>query len=94
VADANLPHTASVNMTAAILGWSGRRVRHALAAGLLRAQGDVWQRVELASIEEIRGRPVTQDEWLAADRQRDHARRVQKTYNRMRQERAGSDAAA
>ena len=97
---ANLPRTASVNMSAVVLGWSARRVRNALAAGLLRAQGDVWQRVELASIEEVRGRPITQSEWMAADRQRDHARKVQRAYNQSRrdqparQERAGSHAAA
>ena len=71
-------------MTAAILGCSGRGVRKMIAAGLLRAHGQVWQRVELASIEEVRGQPISQREWMAADRSRDHARKVQAAYNRGR----------
>jgi hypothetical protein len=84
VPDANLPRTASVNITAAILGWSARRVRHAIAAGLLRSHGDVWQRVELASIEEVWGRPITTSDFLKADRSRDSARRTQAKYNTAR----------
>jgi hypothetical protein len=73
-----------VNLAAAILGWSGRRVRHAIAAGLLRSHGEVHQRVELASIEEVWGKPISAEVFLAADRSRDHARRVQRVYNARR----------
>jgi hypothetical protein len=81
---AYLPTHASPNMAAALTGLSSRAIRRMLRAGLLPSEGDTWQRIPLAALEQMLGRPITPETYLEADRRLDRARAKQATYNRTR----------
>src|SRR4051812_38428306 len=79
-----LPTHVSPSMASALTGLSSRLIRRMLRAGLLPSEGDSWQRIALAAVEELIGKPITAEMYLAADRQLDRARAKQAAYNHTR----------
>ena len=79
-----LPQTVTVNTASALTGRSPQAIRKLIEDGVLMARGPggSWLRIPLAAIEELTGRKVTAESYLAAQASLEKRRSYWRGYRR------------
>jgi hypothetical protein len=80
--------TASANLAAILTGYSDRHIRQLVSTGVLPAEGNRHRRIPLAEIAALRGREITDQEYVEALQMAEQRRAYWREYRRTR---AGSD---
>jgi hypothetical protein len=82
--DTAVPRWLTVPVAALLLGRGLATTRRLARAGILTAEGRTWLRVSADSVARLRGRPISPDDYEAADQTRDRERAKQRGRNRKR----------
>lgn len=82
--DTAVPRWLTVPVAALLLGRGLATTRRLARAGILDAEGRTWLRLSADSVARLRGRPITADDYRAADLARDRERSKQRGRNRAR----------